>query len=292
MNGTVRWVDGFFGGTELQPESNVSYGRLNVGGFWDERDGFKERFRLKARIALPALEERARLVIGRGDLDNYLDGTDSDMIDHLPDSFNDFEDDDWFLGFGFNRGNRLSSGFDFGVGVRLTSGISPYVRANYRWNHTFNDRTLLRIRPQVFWQEERGTGGSITGILDYLVSSRWMLRSWNIVKGEDEIQGMGWTAKMIAYQSLSNAMALSYSLYATGETKNEVELQDYGIELRFRRRISREWLFIELSTSVGWPREFVDEVRESNMGVGLEFELQFGDWPARDRDASSSLTRK
>ena len=49
---------------------------------------------------------------------------------------------------------------------------------------------------------------------------------------------------------------------------------------------------MELSTSVGWPREFIDEVRESNIGVGLEFELQFGDWPARDRDAASSLTRK
>lgn len=291
VSGTARWVDGFFGGSELQEQPNVSFGRLNVGVLWDERDGAKERVRFKARIALPALEERARLVVGRGDVNDFVDGTDSDMIDRLPDSFNDIEDENFFLGFDFSRG-RPSSGFDLGVGVSFSDGVSPYVKATYRWNHAFNDRTLLRLRPRVFWQEERGTGGSITGIFDYVVNQRWMLRSWNIAKAEDEIEGMGWTAKLIAYQNVAKTTAFAYSLYATGETENEVELQDYGIELRFRRRISRDWLFMELSTSVGWPREFVDEVRESNIGVGLEFELQFGDWPARDRDAASSLTRK
>ena len=108
-----------------------------------------------------------------------------------------------------------------------------------------------------------------------------MLRSWNIVNAEEEVDGLGWTSELVAYQSLSKSAAFAYSLYATGETRNEVELQDYGVELRFRRRIHREWLFLELSTSVGWPREFLTEDRESNVGIGVELELQFGDWPDR-----------
>jgi hypothetical protein len=39
---------------------------------------------------------------------------------------------------------------------------------------------------------------------------------------------------------------------------------------------------MELSTSVSWPREFLEEVRESNFGVGIDFEMQFGDWSGRN----------
>ena len=69
--------------------------------------------------------------------------------------------------------------------------------------------------------------------------------------------------------------------YGTGETDYEVPLRDYGFELRYRRQISREWLFVELLTYVNWPRDFLTEQRERNVGVGIEFEMQFGDWPGR-----------
>jgi hypothetical protein len=63
-----------------------------------------------------------------------------------------------------------------------------------------------------------------------------------------------------------------------------VELRDYGLELRYRKRIVREWLFMELFTRVSWPHEFLEEVRESNFGVSIEFEMQFGDWPGRKQE--------
>jgi hypothetical protein len=40
-------------------------------------------------------------------------------------------------------------------------------------------------------------------------------------------------------------------------------------------------LFIELLTYVNWPRDFLIEERERNFGVGIEFEMQFGEWPGR-----------
>ena len=39
---------------------------------------------------------------------------------------------------------------------------------------------------------------------------------------------------------------MSYAVYGSGETQFEVPIKDYGIELRYRRQIAREWLFIEL----------------------------------------------
>lgn len=45
----------------------------------------------------------------------------------------------------------------------------------------------------------------------------------------------------------------------------------------FRRRIYREWLFLELRSSITWPRETLLERRESNLGAGAAIELMFGE---------------
>jgi len=95
---------------------------------------------------------------------------------------------------------------------------------------------------------------------------------------------MGWSNNLIAYQSLTHRTAFSYSVFASGETEDEVELQNYGFEIRYRKQIAREYLFMELSTSLTWPRYFLDEKRESNIGIGIEFEMQFGDWPGRKQE--------
>jgi hypothetical protein len=281
VNASSMWFDSFFGTPGNDAGQNVRQGSVRLGTQWDERDGVKLRARFKARLPLPAMRERGRLILGRGDADDFVDGTSTGTADSLPNQFNDFEDDDWLLGVGYSKGGSLSRGFDLGVGLKVATPLEPYVRVTYRWNHAFNDAWLWQLRPRVFYQSQRGQGGSLNSILDYAVNSAWLLRSWIILSAEDEIAGMGWENNLIAYQSLTNKTALSYSIYAAGQTEDEVTLHDYGFELRFRRRIAREYLFLELSTGISWPRYLVEERRESNFGFGIEFEMQFGDWPGR-----------
>jgi dienelactone hydrolase len=281
INGAARYFDSFFGSTDSEQGSNVSQGRLAVSGQYDDRNGFRQRFRLRTRIALPALRDRTRLILGRGDADEMIDGTANNNIDTLPGRFNDFEDDDWLIGVGFSRDQALSRGWDFSAGVTVRFPLEPYVRATYRWSRTFGDAWLWQLRPRVFAQSQRGTGASLTNSLDFAVRRNWMLRSWTVLQGEDDIEGLGWTQQFTAYHSISDRLAMSYNLFATGETDAEVPTQDYGFELRLRRRISRDWLFLELLGFVTWPRELLDEERELNPGVGIEFEMQFGDWPGR-----------
>lgn len=288
VNSTSKRVDSFFGATDVESEENVSRGRISAGYFWDERNGSKTRLRFKARIPMPKTRERGRVVFGRGNVDNFVDGSESDDVDTLPERFNDFEDDEWLLGVGYNRQGGIAKGWDFGVGVRLATPIEPYVRATYRWNRSFNDAWFWRVHPRVFWQNQRGVGGSLTNILDHAFSRNWLFRSWTILQGEDEIEGMGWTQRFFAYQALDNADAISYSIFATGETDNEVPLQNYGLELRYRRQVAREWFFITFSLKLDWPREFLIEERETNFGAGIEFEMQFGDWPGRKQELGGS----
>jgi hypothetical protein len=281
VQGTAQFVDNIFGSADIEEEASVTRGRLAVGAQWDQRDGLRERLRLKARFGLPAISDRTSFFIGRGDVNDFVDGSADDNIDTLPDRFNDFQDEDWLLGVGFSRDARLRRGWSFGAGVRMKTPLEPFVRATYRWNRAFDDDWLWRVEPRVFVQSQRGAGISVQNILDHVLDDTWLLRSYSIVVAEEKVEGISWTSKLIAYQSLSQKHALSYAVYGTGETDYEVPVRDYGLELRYRRQISREWLFVELLTYVNWPRDFLVEERERNIGVGIEFEMQFGDWPGR-----------
>lgn len=287
---TTRWFDGFFGQAQLAEGEHVSRGRLTVSGLWDQRDGFDTRFNLRAKIALPALENRTRVIFGRGDTDDIVDGTTNEGVEGLPGSFDDDRDDEWLVGLGFNRSGDISRGLDFGVGVRITSPPEPYVNVTYRWAETWDNSWSFRSRARTFWQNQRGTGVTLDSDLNYAVSPTLILRWASNFGVEDRVEGLGWRNDIIAYQGLSNNRAFSYGVFAQGETAAEVQLQNVGFELRFRRRVAREWFFIQLSTGLSWPREFLDEVRESNFGVGISFEMQFGRWQERsiqreDRDA-------
>jgi hypothetical protein len=280
-SGAAQKIDDFFGSSDVEEEATLTRGRLSVGGQWDERDGLKQRLRLKARLALPAISDRTSLIFGRGETDALVDGSGDDNIDSLPTRFNDSEDEDWLLGIGYTRDTEFRRGWMFGVGVKLATPLEPFVRATYRWNHVFRDDWLWRVEPRLFLQSQRGAGASIQNTLDHAVNDRWLIRSWSVAVVEEEVEGVSWTSKLIAYQQLSRKSAFSYAVFGAGETDYEVPIQDYGIELRYRRQILRDWFFVELLTYLNWPRDFLIEERESNVGLGVEFEMQFGAWPGR-----------
>ena len=285
VTSTAQTVDNIFGSAEVEEEATVTRGRLSVGGQWDQRDGLRERIRLKARFGLPAFNKRTSLLLGRGDVNDFVDGSSDDNIDTLPDRFNDFQDEDWLLGIGYSRDATLRRGWSFGAGVRMATPLEPFVRATYRWHKAFGEDWLWRVEPRLFVQNQRGAGISLQNVLDHVFSSTWLLRSYSIVVAEEEVEGLSWTTKLVAYQNQSKKHAFSYAVYATGETDYEVPRRDYGFEFRYRRQISREWLFVELLTYMNWPRDFLIEERERNIGVGIEFEMQFGDWPGRPPQA-------
>ena len=184
----------------------------------------------------------------------------------------------WLIGLGFNRSGDMSRGLDFGVGIRLATPPEPYVNVSYRWYKTWDNSWSFRAPPRAFLQYQRGAGVTLDSDLDYAISSTLMLRWANSLAVEDRVEGLGWRSDLIAYQGLTNDRGLAYGVFAHGETTAEVELQNLGVDLRYRQCVAREWFFIELAIGVSWPREFLIEQRESNIGVGVTFEMRFGRW--------------
>ncbi|MCP4211461.1 MAG: hypothetical protein GY764_08275 [Halieaceae bacterium] len=273
---TAAWFDSFFGDSGFEPEPNKTFGRIGTTAFWDERDHFDPALKLRVRYALPGLKDRFSVTVARDDEDELLEDRGIESFDPIPTEFGIADDEDWLLGLGYAAKNGLRSGFSTYAGVRISSKLDPYVQAHYRWNRNLGTKTILRFQETPFWSDRRGVGTTTRISLDRIVAPRVMLRWANLGTLAEDAEGLKWSSALIAYQNLTRQRAMSYSVQAGGSTDAEVTMANYGFEVRYRQRFLRDWLFAEFYSSLSWPREFREEERDSNVGVGVTLEMYFG----------------
>jgi hypothetical protein len=279
VEGAGNWIDGFFADKEPAETGKPTLGRLAIGGYWDERDQFDPSFRMRARVPFENLRNRVSLLFGRSTEREVVEGRPRAGTDTLPNRFSDVEDDSWLLGLGFNRSGDLTRGLQLDAGIRLSSDPDPLARATYRWNVEVSERTLFRPAQTAFWRRSRGFGTTTNLMVDHLISSRFLFRTAVAGTIAEDTDGIEWQSYATLYQDLPGRSSLGWSIVAAGETSAPVELQNYGFQLRFRRRILRDWLFLELLQSITWPRDLVTEPRDRNLGFGVGLEMYFGPVP-------------
>lgn len=278
--GSSVWIDHFFAPDDELPLAREStYGRMSVGGWWDEREGLDPTVRLRARIELPAFERKLRLLIGRGSERDIVEQREEVGGMQLPDAFRDAEDPVWLLGLGYGDDTELEEGWELDAGVRIRMHPDAIARAIYRRDWAAQEDTMARFRQTFFWRASRGLGSTTQATLDHMLGSRFLVRWASAGTVAEDLPGLEWTSAVSLYQDLPRRSWLSYTALVRGRTAAEVGLQDYGLQLRYRRPILRRWLFLELTASGTFPRYLESERRSFNPGVGARVEMFFGPAP-------------
>lgn len=273
---TATWFDGFFGDPHELPLGEEVAGRIGLATVWDQRDGIRPRLRLRARLPLPAFENRLRLLVGRDDERQLIQDRRRGGSQDLPTSFRDVSDTAWLLGLGYSSTEGLAHGFDFGAGVRLRIPPDPFLKTAYHYGLPIAESNVVNFRETLFWENSRGFGETSQIDFDRLISDQFLLRWANNGTVAEDTHGFGWYSSLSLYQDLGRRRSLAYSTFVQGETRADVPLEDYGVQVRYRQSILRKWLFVEMSTNVTWPRELLTDVRSANFGVGLGVEMYFG----------------
>lgn len=278
--GTAAWFDGFFGDRRFDAATGETYGRIGLGTYWDERNGWDTKFRFRGRYAFPALRNRGSFFIGRGDEQELVEGRDGVASAPVPGTQNS-QEDSTFIGFGFEKFESFTRGLQLSVGAKLRAPPEPFVKLRYRHTWELTERDLIRLRPVVYWKSEEGFGTTVN--LDYdRVLTQYLLFRWanfGQVAEDEAVEGLSWGTTFYLFQALSKKRSFSYSAFARGQTEAEVSFQNAGLEVRFRHSFLRDWLFVEYITGLSWPRQFLEERRKTVFGAGLFLEAYFGPAP-------------
>lgn len=271
---SARWVDGFFGEND-GPEYEGAYGFVAASLLYSEHDELEARGRFRAHIPLPNASQTWNAVVGRLAEDEYLTDR-ADANDPFQSFVRDDAENDWLVGLGYrppSQGNPWS----FSVGVRLSSGLSPYAKANYRYIKPLSDTQLFRWHQTIFWRHKVGFGTTTNLTHETWFSDAFLFRAAGSGTFSEDTQGVDWYTSGTLFHNIGNGNAFSYRAFAEGETKAPVELRDTGFRVTYRRQTFRPWFYVDYIAGLSYIRETPNAKRDLSAVIGIGFELQFGD---------------
>ena len=268
-------LDHLFGSQYDEKSYRRVTGSISPIFLWDEFEGFRPRLRFNVDLPLPQLNERFNAFIGRVNRDEYVTER-APQAAAFGREFGSTRDEQTIFGISYRAPPKQGSRFDGGVGVRLQFPLDPYVKGSYIFQHGAVEDKLFSFRQTLFYQASERLGTTSRVDLERLFAGPWLVRWTSSGTISQESEGVRGYSSIMALRGFSGRKSVAVAVGFNGETEAPVTLQDYGIKVAYRKGIARDWLVLELRTSLDWPKEELDQPRKPSWGVGIGFEMSFG----------------
>ncbi len=264
-------VNDWFGDKPFSEGGKVSHGRLSIRLRWEEHEGTDTNVRFRARFDLPNLRDKAYVFFGKDD--------ERELIADQPETFTREQrltesrrgDQTGFIGLGFN----LRDYVDFRVGVR--GGLKPYSQMRYRRHWMLSERNRAEFGETVFLRIPDGFGSTTTFELAHAYTSSLSFKWQNAATITKKTDGFAWSSSMGAFRTFGDNKLLSLEALINGETNSKDDSGEYGLRLKWRQPVYREWLLADLILGHFWPRggEDVERDRERSWAASAGLIMRF-----------------
>jgi hypothetical protein len=273
----AAWFDGFFGSERAYEETPIgSFIRVRNSMVWDETEGFGHEIRLSANVSLPRVSDRVRLLISR---DESIEG-DGRFEDDLG---RGDEEEQTRLGLRFLVSEDGRTRFDADATVKVSSGgLNPRTRARLRHVRGLAEATLARWTQTFFWELDDGFGTVSRADWEWLPDELTLVRLTGRGTLSEGSDGIDWRTGLIGFRQLDRVSAVRSEIGAFGYTDPDPTIEEYFVNVRYRRAFLRDWLFFELQPEHAWPIDDVTGERRADWRFIFTLEIQFENPAMRD----------
>jgi hypothetical protein len=274
----AAWFDGFFGSERAYEETPIgSFFRVRNSMIWDETEGFGHEIRLSANLSLPRVSDRVRLLVSR-DASIEGDGQFDDDIGRGDD------DEQTRLGLRFLVAEDGRTRFDADATIKVSSGgLNPRARSRLRHVRGLSESTLARWTQTFFWELDDGFGTISRADWEWLPDSLTLVRLTGRGTLSEETDGIDWRTGLVGFRQLDRISAVRSEIGAFGYTDPDPTIEEYFVNVRYRRAFLRDWLFFELQPEHAWPIDDETGRRRADWRFIFTLEIQFEN-PAMEDD--------
>lgn len=247
----ISGIDRFFGTDRNYQEANDSVMQINiyrVMGYGGER---KFAWSANANVRLPMAEQKLHLVLETDPDKNVLVDPTQTLSPPLkqpstPQSY--------AAALRYEKAEAERWRFRTDGGIKF-SGIhsSPFVRARTDID-VLMDSWRVRFSETVFWFNSIGAGSATQLDLDHPVSPPVLFRSTTNATWLDDSQTYFFRQDFSFIHKLDDRNAFLYQATVLGENRPQTQVTDYVLLALFRHRLHREWMFLEVSPQLHFPR--------------------------------------
>lgn len=251
------WFDKFFVDDRITEDASAGtiirwYNDLS----WDNSDDFGYKSKLKARLYLPKVSRKLKLVFEPDD--------EKEPLTPLP---HDAEETKSQLGLRYDVYTKPSSSFN----IKVTS--RPSIEARYRYSYPLSTETVGHFTQKIY-QKNSLTGESSQLDLDHSLSAEFLLRWSNFVNWETDIDAFKMGSGLTLYQYISPRRAINYKASISGPNKPYRYIENSHLSVTYRQNILRKWLFYEIKPEINWDKT-ADTNRQEEKKITLRLEVLF-----------------
>ena len=160
--------------------------------------------------------------------------------------------------------------------MRLRTPLDPYLKGDYTYVYGSPRALLFTYRQTLFWQNSENIGTTTRIELDHFLSEKTLLRFASAATLSQKSSGLRGFAAFSALRTLADRRSLTGNVSIDWESRAPVALHDFGLIIAYRQSVHRDWLILELRSSLNWPKETLGAARAPSWGLGVGVEMLFG----------------
>lgn len=266
-------MDSFFGDRRVFAESRKSFIRVYGDLAYAESRASDFSIKVQAKLVLPALEKRLKLLIESDDptLNSSAETSTVTTPSGVP---NVDVPKDFRAGLELLLTDSPHWYINTDAGIRIHSFLPDlFVRLRARREQDVND-WQFRLTQSVFWFEQTGAGALVQFDADRKLGANYLGRSRTIAAWSDHDQQYNFEQSFFLFQGIDENNAMSYEAGVFGASQPNSHVTAYAVGVKWRRRLHRQWLFGEVQPLLTWPE---DQSFRPTTSILFRLEAVFGD---------------
>ncbi len=231
------FIDTFFGDDIL--DDDVSGSRAKISFFTRRVIGqpVDYNYGLSIKLVLPNTNERFKLLLESSDEDDG--GRESNALDSV-----EGVEYSTALRYIFKETERWKVNFD--TGVKWGFPPDPFTRLRMR-RYAYFENYRVRATQTLFWSVRDGIGERTTLELNRPLNIDRLIRlnmGAQYLLDNDYFE-LNYGAAL--FHELNEKEVFAYYVRASGDTIDDATFNNYGIGVRYRRKVYQDWMFAEIS---------------------------------------------
>ena len=267
VEAAAEGMDLFFADEKVYHEASSSYARLSTQFNFSHGGEYAMKGDLHLKIDLKETRKKLKLLL-ESDTDRDIQtGIDSSSAAGQPKETVNF-----YAALQKEISKKHEWSTSASLGIKLKVPLDPFI--NIRVSKDFNVKPWnIHFTESLFWFSSKGSGASSLLEMDYPITKRLFFRSrtselWTDFLDYHEVEQI-----FSLYHEVTPRRAVSYSVGAYGISEPSMHVERYYISVSYRQKVHRDWLFVELTPVITYPRENNFEAERS---LTLRLEMVFG----------------
>lgn len=266
-------IDTFFGEDRVYEEATGTYIQTRTSFIVDQDGELDYDLKFRAKLRLPQLRQKLRLVLESEDEDRGLDDFSQDTRRNTLKGELEKSDISASLQYMFQQTKRWN--IKLRPGVKLSDSIESFIRLRMAGTQQLTEKWLTRGISQFGYYSEEGWRSEWRFDFERRTGSQDFFRtSSNVLWRENSPGNQFLSQTFLLTHILNPRTSVAFEVGVTGETRPKLEDTSYFSSVRYRRDIHRGWLFMELKPLVVFSR---DNNFDEDVSLFLTLEILLGE---------------